>query len=173
MDWKFLLGLELDDPGFDASVLSLFRARVIEHGLEQRTLKLVLQRLRELGLQTAGGRQRTDSTHVLAAVWTLNRTEFVGETLLAALDALAVAAATWLSGLVTAEWASATDRAWTGGIGLRSAGKTRSSPGTARRNRKPRIPDRKPCRVAAQQPVEKAGILGLQPEEQVNAPEPR
>ena len=41
----------------------------------------------------------------------------------------------------------------TGGIGLRSAGKTRSDPGTARRNRKPRIPDRKPCRVAAQPPV--------------------
>src|SRR6266545_6251537 len=105
MDWKFLLGLELDDPGFDASVLSLFRARLIEHGLEQRTLELVLERLRELGLLKAGGRQRTDSTHVLAAVRTLNRMEFVGETLRAALEALAVAAPTWLSGLVTAEWA--------------------------------------------------------------------
>jgi hypothetical protein len=55
----------------------------------------------------------------------------------------------------------------TGGISLRSAGKTRSNPGTARRNRKPRIPDPRPCRVAAQQQVEKARILGLQPEEQV------
>ncbi|MFD3537735.1 transposase [Streptomyces sp. NPDC058664] len=34
IDWEFLLGLELDDPGFDASVLSLFRSRLIEHGLE-------------------------------------------------------------------------------------------------------------------------------------------
>lgn len=103
MDWKFLLGLELDDPGFDASVLSLFRSRLIEHGLEQTTLELVLERLRGLGLMKAGGRQRADSTHVLAAVRTLNRMEFVGETLRAALEALAVAAPTWLSGLVTAE----------------------------------------------------------------------
>ncbi|WAZ19077.1 IS1182 family transposase [Streptomyces cinnabarinus] len=105
MDWKFLLGLELDDPGFDASVLSLFRSRLIEHGLEQTTLQLVLERLRGLDLLKAGGRQRTDSTHVLAAVRTLNRMEFVGETLRAALEALAVAAPAWLSGLVTAEWA--------------------------------------------------------------------
>ncbi|MCX4793468.1 IS1182 family transposase [Streptomyces sp. NBC_01242] len=105
MDWKFLLGLELDDPGFEASVLSLFRSRLIEHGLEQTTLELVLERLRGLDLLKAGGRQRTDSTHVLAAVRTLNRMEFVGETLRAALEALAVAAPAWLSGLVTPEWA--------------------------------------------------------------------
>ncbi|WP_405684647.1 transposase [Streptomyces sp. NBC_00057] len=105
MDWKILLGLELDDPGFEASVLSLFRSRLIEHKLEQTTLELVLERLRGLGLLKAGGRQRTDSTHVLAAVRTPNRMEFVGETLRAALEALAVAAPAWLSGLVTAEWA--------------------------------------------------------------------
>ncbi|MET9464469.1 transposase [Streptomyces sp. NPDC006544] len=105
MDWKLLLGLELDDPGFDASVLSLFRSRLIEHGVEQTTLEGVLERLRGLGLLKAGGRQRTDSTHVLAAVRTLNRMEFVGETLRAALEALAVAAPTWLSGLNTPEWA--------------------------------------------------------------------
>src|SRR5258708_19474900 len=29
LDWKYLLGLELTDPGFDASVLSEFRARLI------------------------------------------------------------------------------------------------------------------------------------------------
>ncbi|MEU6067696.1 transposase [Streptomyces sp. NPDC047082] len=58
-----------------------------------------------LGLLCSGGRQRTDSTHVLAAVRTLNRMEFVGETLRAALEALAAAAPHWLSPLVTAEWA--------------------------------------------------------------------
>lgn len=92
MDWKFLLGLELHDPRFDASVLSLFRSRLIEHGLEQTTLELVLERLRGLGLLKAGGRQRTDSTHGLAAVRTPNRMEFVGEALRAVLEALAVAA---------------------------------------------------------------------------------
>ncbi|MFE0673066.1 transposase [Streptomyces sp. NPDC058867] len=105
MDWKFLLGLELDDPGFDASVLSLFRACLVVHGLEQTTLDLVLERLRGMGLLQAGGRQRTGSTHVLAAVRTLNRMEFVGETLRAALEALAVVAPRWLSDVVTAEWA--------------------------------------------------------------------
>ena len=29
IDWKYLLGLELDDPGFDASVLTEFRARLV------------------------------------------------------------------------------------------------------------------------------------------------
>ncbi|MEC4021142.1 transposase, partial [Streptomyces sp. H27-D2] len=105
MDWKFLLGLELDDPGFDFSVLSDFRARLIEHGLEEKVLELVLERISGLGLLRAGGRQRTDSTHVLAAVRTLNRMEFVGETLRAALEALAAAAPQWLSPLVTADWA--------------------------------------------------------------------
>lgn len=104
MDWKFLLGLELDDPGFDFSILSDFRARLIEHGMEEKVLDLVLARCCGLGLLRAGGRQRTDSTHVLAAVRTLNRMEFVGETLRAALEALAAAAPAWLSALVTADW---------------------------------------------------------------------
>lgn len=104
MDWKFLLGLELDDPGFDFSVLSDFRARLIGHGLEERVLDLVLGRCCDLGLLRAGGRQRTDSTHVLAAVRTLNRMEFVGESLRAALEALAAAAPEWLTPLVSADW---------------------------------------------------------------------
>jgi hypothetical protein len=104
MDWKFLLGLELDDPGFDFSVLSDFRSRLIKHGLEERVLDLVLARCSELGLLRAGGRPRTDSTHVLAAVRTLNRMEFVGESLRAALEALVAAAPEWLSALVGADW---------------------------------------------------------------------
>ena len=104
MDWKFLLGLELDDPGFDFSVLGAFRSRLIEHGLEEKVLDVVLARCSEVGLLRSGGRQRTDSTHVLAAVRTLNRMEFVGETLRAALEALAAAAPQWLSPLVTADW---------------------------------------------------------------------
>ncbi|MET8631135.1 IS1182 family transposase [Kitasatospora sp. NPDC004669] len=104
MDWKFLLGLELDDPGFDFSVLGDFRSRLIEHGMEERVLDLVLARCSERGLLRSGGRQRTDSTHVLAAVRTLNRMEFVGESLRAALEVLAAAAPQWLTPLVTTEW---------------------------------------------------------------------
>lgn len=104
MDWKFLLGLELDDPGFDFTVLGDFRARLLAYGLEERVLDVVLSRLFDAGLLRAGGRQRTDSTQVLAAVRTLNRMEFVGETLRAALEALAAAAPNWLTPLIDASW---------------------------------------------------------------------
>jgi transposase len=104
IDWKYVLGLELEDPGFDFTVLSGFRARLIEHGQEEKVLDLLLARLTELGLLRSGGRVRTDSTHVLAAVRTLNRIEFVGETLRAALEALAVADPGWLAATVDPDW---------------------------------------------------------------------
>ncbi|MFF0220041.1 transposase [Streptomyces vinaceus] len=104
MDWKFLLGLELDDPGFDFTVLGGFRTRLIEHGLEEHALDMVLARLSDAGLLRTGGRQRTDSTHVLAAVRSLNRMEFVGETPRAALEALAAAAPDWLALLSDPGW---------------------------------------------------------------------
>lgn len=105
MDWKFLLGLQLDDPGFDFTVLGDFRSRLLAHGLEEQLLNTVLERLSQAGLLRAGGRQRTDSTHVLASVRSLNRMEFVGETLRAALEALAAAAPEWLAPLIDASWA--------------------------------------------------------------------
>src|SRR4051794_5877861 len=64
LSWKYALGLGLDDEGFDASVLAEFRARVLAAGLEQRALELLLDALVEHGLLQAGGRARTDSTHV-------------------------------------------------------------------------------------------------------------
>ena len=36
IDWKYLLGLELTDPGFDHSVLCEFRARLLEGSAEER-----------------------------------------------------------------------------------------------------------------------------------------
>lgn len=61
IDWKYALGLELTDPGFDYSVLSEFRARLIAGGLELRLLEAVLERAATAGLVRSGGRQRTDS----------------------------------------------------------------------------------------------------------------
>ena len=104
MDWKYLLGLELEDPGFDHTVLGDFRRRLVRHGLEERVFEAVLERLPGAGLLRAGGRQRTDSTHVLAAVRDLNLAELAGETLRAALEALAAAAPQWLAGVITREW---------------------------------------------------------------------
>ncbi|MFI9848723.1 IS1182 family transposase [Nonomuraea sp. NPDC051941] len=96
MDWKYLLGLELTDPGFDHSVLSDFRARLAEHGLEEKIFEAVLEVAAARGLLRPGGRQRTDSTKILADVRLLNRMEFVGEVLRTALEALAVAHPSWL-----------------------------------------------------------------------------
>jgi transposase len=104
IDWKYALGLELTDSGFDHTVLTGFRQRLIDHGLEEKVLDLLLARLSELGVLKAGGRQRTDSTHVLAAVRSVNRLEFLAETLRAALEALAAAAPDWLATRIDAEW---------------------------------------------------------------------
>ncbi|MFH9966767.1 transposase [Streptomyces mirabilis] len=86
--WKYALGLGLEDPGFDHSVLSEFRSRVVAHHLEERVLDLLLERLQAIDLLTSGGIQRTDSTHVVSAVRDLNRLELAGESVRAALNAL-------------------------------------------------------------------------------------
>jgi transposase len=104
IDWKYLLGLELTDPGFDFSVLSAFRARLLEGSAEELLLTRLLERCRALGLLKARGQQRTDSTHVLAAIRVLNRVELVAETLRAALNALARVAPDWLQGMAPLAW---------------------------------------------------------------------
>jgi transposase len=103
LDWRYALGLGLDEDGFDASVLSEFRARVVEHHLEERVLDVLLTALAERGLVKAGGRQRTDSAHVVAAVRDLNRLELCGEAVRAAAEALAAAVPVWLAGVIEVE----------------------------------------------------------------------
>src|SRR5712691_6309342 len=97
IDWQYLLGLPFDDPGFDHTVLAEFRARVADGGLEQVVLDALLGRLAGTGLVKAGGKQRTDSTHVTAAVAALNRLELAGESVRAALEALAAAHPAWVA----------------------------------------------------------------------------
>ncbi|HEX3512393.1 MAG TPA: IS1182 family transposase [Trebonia sp.] len=104
IDWKYCLGLELEDGGFDFSVLSGFRGRLVEGGRERVLFDRLLDRLKELGLVKAGGRQRTDSTHVLGRIRDLNRLELAGETVRAALEALAAAAPAWLAGIIGPSW---------------------------------------------------------------------
>ena len=94
IDWKYLLALDLADAGFDRSVLCEFRGRLLEHKATERLLERVLDAARKGGLLKARGRQRTDSTHVLAAIRDLNRIELLGETLRAALNTIATAAPT-------------------------------------------------------------------------------
>jgi len=104
LDWKYALGLPLEDEGFDFSVLSEFRSRLAAAGLERTLFDLLLERLKELGLVKAGGTARTDSTHVLGRIRDLNRLELAGETVRAALEALAAAAPDWLAGVIDASW---------------------------------------------------------------------
>jgi len=104
IDWKYLLRLELTDPGCDFSVLSAFRDRLLAGSAAELLLDTLLERCRALNLLTARGQQRTDSTHVLAAIRVLNRLELVAETLRAALNAVATVAPDWLQALTPLAW---------------------------------------------------------------------
>ena len=55
IDWKYVLGLELTDAGFDYSVLSEFRGRLVSGQKEQVLLDELLTRLKQLQLLKAGG----------------------------------------------------------------------------------------------------------------------
>ncbi len=104
IDWKYALGLELTDPGFHFSVLAEFRARLVAGEAEHLLLDAMLERFKARGLVKARGKQRTDSTHVLAAVHDLHLLELVAETLRAALDDLAAVAPDWLRGVARPAW---------------------------------------------------------------------
>ncbi len=110
INWKYPLALDLADAGFDFSVLCEFRGRLLQHAATERLLARLLDAARKGGLLKARGRQRTDSTHVLATVRTLNRLELVGETLRAALNAIAVTAPDWLRAIAPADWYERYDR---------------------------------------------------------------
>lgn len=104
IDWKYSLGLALTDAGFDFSLLSEFRDRLVAKHQEGQLLDRLLRRCQERGWVKAGGRQRTDSSHVLAAIRRLNRLQVVGETLRHALGQVATAAPDWLREQITPEW---------------------------------------------------------------------
>ncbi|MBD2077244.1 IS1182 family transposase [Phormidium sp. FACHB-592] len=104
IDWKYALSLELTDTGFDFSVLSEFRDRLRASGAEQQLLEIMLQAFQQKGLLKAHGRQRTDSTHVLAKVRDLTRLELIGETLRHTLNTIAKVEPDWLRAQVPDEW---------------------------------------------------------------------
>jgi transposase len=104
IDWKYALGLALTDSGFDYSVLSGFRERLLAGEKQTLLLDRMLKQLREKKLLKTRGKQRTDSTHVLAAIRVLNRLELVIETLRAALNELATVAPEWVAKVSPPEW---------------------------------------------------------------------
>lgn len=104
IDWKYMLGLALSDPGFDYSILRAFRLRLIEGGKERLLLEKLLERCEGLGLLKGKKQQRTDSNYVVAAWRSLTLMELVGETMRSALNELAVLALEWLKGVMKTEW---------------------------------------------------------------------
>lgn len=104
LDWKYALHLPLEDRGFNFSVLSEYRDRVLAHGAEARLFDRLLEQLQGLGLIKQRGRQRTDSLAVLTKVRDLNRLELVSETLRLALRALVEQDAVWTRENVPSTW---------------------------------------------------------------------
>jgi transposase len=104
IDWKYALRLELEDLGFDFSVLCEFRARLLQGNEEALLFEALLRYAKERGWLKARGRQRTDSTHVLASIETLSRLECVAETLRHALNVLAATIPEWVHEYVPGEW---------------------------------------------------------------------
>lgn len=104
IDWKYMLGLELTDAGFDFSVLSEFRTRLLAHEADHEVLDILVEQFKTRGWLKERGRQRTDSTHVLAAIRLLNRLECLGETMRAALNSLATVAPDWVRAHLEPEW---------------------------------------------------------------------
>lgn len=104
IDWKYILSLPLTDAGFDASVLCEFRARLVAGSAEERLLEVLLDQCRARGWLKAHGHQRTDSTHVLAAIRRLNRLESVGEAIYHVLNVLAEVAPGWTRAHAQPAW---------------------------------------------------------------------
>ena len=104
IDWKYALNLEITDSGFDHTVLAEFRTRLVERQAEHLFLETMLTLFKERGWLKARGKQRTDSTHVLAKIRALNRVLCVGETLRHALNCLAIVAPDWLLAHSSPEW---------------------------------------------------------------------
>ncbi len=104
LDWKYLLGLDVTDAGFHYSLLCEFRSRLLAGGAEYRLFEVLLTHFKARGWLTKRQRQRTDSTHILAAVRSLNRLELVGRTLQHALNTLAELTPDWLLAQISPEW---------------------------------------------------------------------
>jgi transposase len=104
MDWKYALSLDLHDPGFDFTLLHDFRQRLLAHEAGQRFLDTFLATCKARGWIKARGTQRTDSTHVLAAIRTLHRVECVLEAMHYALNQLSAADPAWVQQHVPPEW---------------------------------------------------------------------
>ncbi len=103
--WTYLLGLETSTAGFDYILLSDFRQHLMDTPARYLLFDLLLAAFTQRGLLMGSGNQRSDSTHVLGAIRTLERIGQVGKTLRTALNHLAHENLAWLRAHVPAVWA--------------------------------------------------------------------
>ncbi len=87
LDWKYALSFPLDSTGFDASILTDFRQRLVEHEAQELLLEPILRICVQRGWIVPKGKQRVDSTMVLSQGRRLSSLESVGETLRTVLNA--------------------------------------------------------------------------------------
>ena len=104
MDWQYALSLDVHAPGFDFTLWHDFRQRFVAHEAGQRFLDTFLATCKARGWIKARGTQRTDSTHVLAAIRTLHRLACVLEALHDALNQLSAADPAWVQQHVPLDW---------------------------------------------------------------------
>lgn len=104
IDWKYMLGLELTNPGFDFSILSEFRQRLLASNAEERRLNHLLVCCQEHKWLKAATKQRNDSTHVLARIRATNRLECIIETMRFTLNSLSKLAPDWVAEQLQPEW---------------------------------------------------------------------
>jgi transposase len=65
--WKHALGLALEDTGFDATVLAVFRRKLLEQDLTRVLFDRLIAAAQEAGLVTKTADQVIDSSHILGA----------------------------------------------------------------------------------------------------------
>ncbi len=87
--WKVALGLPLDHPGYHATTLSRFRARLLLHGMERLALEGTIALAAELGLLEGQVEQIVDSTPMLGAAATQDTVRLVRGGVKKLIDAVA------------------------------------------------------------------------------------
>jgi transposase len=104
VDWKYLLGLDLADSGFNAALLAHFRAHLTPSSAEQHFLDALLTACVVSNLPNRSSRHRLDAQHLRSDAILVNRLHQTVETFREALRAITVAAPEWIDIVAPLDW---------------------------------------------------------------------
>lgn len=107
IDWKYILGLKLEDEGIRYQILTDFRKRIVEGDKVEFLLNTILEQLEEKGWLPGKKKQRTDATYILSAARQLTRLELAWEALSGMIEELAWRAPKWLEQQIDVRWVEA------------------------------------------------------------------